>query len=412
MSLFNLRPSSFLLPSSFSLLVFSIACGWAPADPFPAANDGHPRIQLTGPADDGSHAVEVVGLPAADLAALRQVEPDDETWSALLRVAVASPEGAAGDRPLPMVGTYAVTDQGIRFEPRFPLDPGRAYEVVFDRARLPATGRHAEGSQAPPRRDVLTPPARAAATATRVVAVYPSASTIPENQLRFYIAFSGPMTVARAVDHFTLLDDAGGVVEAPFLPVDVALWNAGRTRFTLLFDPGRVKTGILPNERLGRALVRGRSYTLVVDGKWRDANGTPLATEYRHRFSVGPADTNGIDPAAWRLTEPPADGRQPLVVAFGKTLDYALLHRALIVSVADGRPVDGAIVLGEGETEWRFTPSMAWQPGEYRLTALPILEDGAGNRIGRPFEVDAAAGGEGADEPKAVTLPFRVSRSG
>ncbi len=30
------------------------------------------------------------------------------------------------------------------------------------------------------------------------------------------------------------------------------LWNEDRTRFTVLYDPGRVKRGILPNEEMGR----------------------------------------------------------------------------------------------------------------------------------------------------------------
>jgi hypothetical protein len=40
--------------------------------------------------------------------------------------------------------------------------------------------------------------------------------------------------------------------------------------------------------------------------------------------------------------------------------------------------------------------------------AASILEDVAGNRIGKAFEVDAVNGAPGATEAQSATLPFRV----
>lgn len=200
-------------------------------------------------------AIELTGLSDANLRELRPREPTDHAWNALLRVTVAAPGPPGGDAPLPMVGEYAVIDGGIRFQPRFPLGPGRPYNVVFDSFHLAAPDR-AEPSRSALIHAVVSAAATATVSPTRVVAVYPTAPEIPENQLRLYISFSAPMSLTAAVDHVKLLDEAGHDVEAPFLPIDVELWNADRTRFTLLFDPGRVKTGILPNEHMGRALVR------------------------------------------------------------------------------------------------------------------------------------------------------------
>jgi hypothetical protein len=40
---------------------------------------------------------------------------------------------------------------------------------------------------------------------------------------------------------------------------------------------------------------------------------------------------------------------------------------------------------------------------------LPILEDPAGNRIGRAFEVVSSGGKEADDRP--ITIPFRIGAS-
>ena len=76
--------------------------------------------------------------------------------------------------------------------------------------------------------------------------VFPSASVVPENQLRMYIQFSAPMGRRGGLDHVKLLDETGDEVDDPFLPLDAEFWNADRTRYTLFFDPGRQKRGILP----------------------------------------------------------------------------------------------------------------------------------------------------------------------
>ena len=397
-----------------AVLTCTAACGsWSSRDA--ASGDcGTPRIELVSSSKDGTEAIEVIGIPDNELEDLRGRTLTDQAWASLLRVSVAMPEAAGGETPLAMVGTYTVTDRRLRFQPRFLLDPGRPYQVVFDPSVLPsATESEPLGCRAAPISAIVSAPARAATAPARVLEIYPTTPDIPANQLRLYISFSTPMSNARTLEHVNLLDEAGRPVEGAFLPfLDVAMWNADRTRFTVLFDPGRVKQGIQTNEQLGRALEDGRTYTLVVDAGLLDANGAPLASEYRRSFSVGPADTKPLDPTTWRLSAPPVGGREPLVAAFSEPLDHALLHRALIVSSGDGRPVEGTVGVDVGERRWRFMPAGAWQAGDYRLTALPILEDGAGNQIGRPFEVDTSENDEGFDEPRAVSLSFRVEPAG
>jgi hypothetical protein len=45
-----------------------------------------------------------------------------------------------------------------------------------------------------------------------------------------------------------------------------------------------------------------------------------------------------------------------------------------------------------GETRWLFTPREPWRSGGYALRAAMILDDLAGNSLGRRFEVDAFDG--------------------
>ena len=169
--------------------------------------------------------------------------------------------------------------------------------------------------QSPPVVAVVQLPAAAGSPSTIVTAVYPSAGQLPENTLRLYIEFSAPMGNAGALDFVRLTDERGGPVDIPFLPVQADFWNADHTRYTLFFDPGRVKLGIRPNEELGRPLRAGQTYTLQIAADWRDAQGQPLKAAYRREFRVGPsagiADRAGTlaSRAARRPDSRPAGGR-------------------------------------------------------------------------------------------------------
>jgi hypothetical protein len=235
---------------------------------------------------DGSDTIEVSGLSQRDLNRLRRVSWDRTEWERLLRVSVA-PDAPA------VLGTYAVADAGLRFIPRFPLDPRRRYEVTLDPVGLPESGF---------RRVVATVgrPAAAPGPPATVLNVYPSGELVPENQLRMYVQFSAPMGRRGGVEHLRILDEQGRDIEDPFLPLDAELWHHDATRFTVLFDPGRAKRGILPNVQMGRALVPGRRYTLVVSREWTDAHGRPLAAEFRRGFRVGPPDERPSAPVDTR----------------------------------------------------------------------------------------------------------------
>ncbi len=388
------------------LVVFS---GCRPRnEPSPAVSETLPRIELNQTASE-SATVDVVGLPAADVSRLSEATLTRDQWTALLRVTVGG-QGGGSDQPA-VLGSYGIVDRTLRFTPQFPFDPGQRYDVAFDPSRLPlsAPGPPAHAWRAHRVEAAVELPAPARTEATRVVGVFPSGGEVPENQLRMYIVFSAPMGLRGGSEHIRLVDQTGRSVDDPFLPLDVDLWNEDRTRYTLLFDPGRVKRGIRPNEEMGRALIVGQRYTLEVDEVWRDGSGQKLAAPFRREFRVAPAEEHAIDPATWRIDSPSAGTREPLVVTFPRPLDYGLLQRAVAVSTARRDRVPGDIRIEAGETRWRFVPHTAWRSGEYRLIASSALEDVAGNRIGRPFEVEASVKGAPKAEARPAVLVFRVA---
>ena len=94
-------------------------------------------------------------------------------------------------------------------------------------------------------------------------------------------------------------------------------------------------------------------------------------------------------------------------MTFPEPLDRGLLLRAIGVR-RDGETVVGEMRIEDGERRWIMTPSEAWRPGRYELIALSILEDRAGNRIGRPFELEAFRRPSDAADREITALPFAL----
>ncbi|MFO0907470.1 MAG: hypothetical protein U0794_03775 [Isosphaeraceae bacterium] len=243
---------------------------------------------------------------------------------------------------------------------------------------------------------------------TTVARVAPAADVLPENLLKFYIEFSGPMSRGEAYDHLRLLDGAGKPIDLPFLELGEELWNPGLTRFTVLFDPGRIKSGLKPREEAGPVLEAGKTYTLVVDDGWPDADGRPLVQPFRKTFRVTKADMAPPDPATWKVEPPTAGTRQPLRVRFPEPLDRGLLGRLLAVVDGQGRAIAGTGQVADDERSWSYTPAQPWVAGDAGLLVGRELEDLAGNSIGRPFEVDVFDRIEARVVAETIRLPFRV----
>lgn len=344
--------------------------------------------------------VVVSGLTAEVLRAVRAAELDAEAWRAVFAVRVDS--GTADDVPA-MLGEYRMDAERVTFEPRFPLQPGLAYRVEFDTARAP--GSNLPAAQV---KQVLEIPARAAGPAAKVTAVYPSRDVLPENQLKFYLQFSAPMSRGEAYGRVHLLRKDGEPVEDSFLEIGEELWDPDGTRFTLFFDPGRIKRGLKPREEVGPSLEEGHSYTLVIDADWSDAAGRPLEGPFRKAFRVGPPDNSQPDAELWKITPPPAGTRDPLVVVLDEPLDWGMLQRVLVVRDPAGENLAGEVTTDRQETRWSFVPARKWTAGDYKLEIDAALEDLAGNSLERPFEVDVVRPVEREVVRKIVTREFRI----
>ena len=143
----------FLLLAAFGAypLVEGIAPAWpasasasTPADDRPTSRDqpaaqDSPSLRWISRKADGKDAtVEVIGIDRKTLSALeKQPEMTRERWMSCLAVRVlpALPSVKVTDTP-PLLGSYRVEGNVIRFVPRFPLEPGLRYRAEFDLARL------------------------------------------------------------------------------------------------------------------------------------------------------------------------------------------------------------------------------------------------------------------------------------
>jgi hypothetical protein len=133
----------------------------------------------------------------------------------------------------------------------------------------------------------------------------------------------------------------------------------------------------------------------------------PLTGEYRRRFLIGPAEEHALSTAQWHVAPPSLGTRDPVTVTFPAPLDYGLLQRSLSVRRGDSA-IAGRGRVGPAEIWWQFVPDSEWQRGPYMLRVEPILEDVAGNRIGRAFEVLSRGAAVPAESSMPVFVPFIV----
>jgi len=416
-----------LLPAILAFGAFPLVEGCAPAGTgasatgIPVARAGQtapstPSLAWQTRLVDRTRAIVAVsGADPTALRALRMPEMTRDRWTSFLSARVVSERKPGSDDNPPLLGSCRVEGDIIEFEPRFPLEPGIRYRAEFDPARLHTLCQalaHIDREAKPISTIRLvaefSPPKKPAQSTTEVVEVYPTSTTLPENLLRFYIHFSAPMSRGEAYRRIRLLDARGMPVDSPFLELDQELWSSDGKRFTLLFDPGRIKRGLKPREEAGPILEAGKSYSLVIDRDWPDAMGSPLKAEFRRSFQAGLPDVGSPDPKTWKVSSPRVQTQDPLEIRFPEPLDRALLDRLIAVQASKGEDVPGSVSVAGGETTWRFTPQNPWRAGNYLLVIGTELEDVAGNSVGRPFEVDLTGPISQRITTETTALPFRI----
>ena len=311
------------------------------------------------------------------------------------------PQGArfsvyVGASTTPMLGVSEASVSTMTWTPKYPLAEGLTYRAVLE-------------SQPPVERAFTVP--RQKREPTKILAIYPSTSVLPENMLKMYLHFSASMSRGEAYRRIRLLDAHGAPVELAILEIEQELWDRSGTRFTILFDPGRIKRDLLPNKEVGPPLQAGRSYELAVDGGWPDANGLPLAAGASKKFSVAAADREPPQASTWKITAPKAGTRDALLIEFPEPMDRALLEQLIAVRGPGDVSVPGVLAIEAAEKLWRFVPDRNWTEADYEIVYDTALEDLAGNRMDRPFDVDLFERVDREVKREWKRIPFHAAES-
>ena len=388
------------------ILVLQLGCAKATQDNDAESTKPPGLIRLAKRPAVPSQAVFEVDLPQAVADGLANSEALETTdWEQVFHIHADAAEGLGWRELPPVQGSYRLTNNRLVFEPLFPLQAGVNYHAVFEPAKAV---RPPAGTSFDVIETILRIEKPKAKPETIVSQVYPTANSLPENLLKFYLHFSTPMSQGNVYNHIHLLNAGGKKLDLPFLEVDEELWNPDGTRLTILFDPGRIKSGLLPREQDGPVLQEGQSYTLKIDVTWPDAAGVPLKKGFTKKFIVTAPDVGMPSPARWKITAPEASSINPLTLDFPEPLDHALLQRLLWIEDSRKHTVEGQVQIRNVERQWAFVPNQAWKDGDYRVVIGTGLEDLAGNNVARPFEVDRVQRPTDEFIPDFVTLDFIV----
>lgn len=219
----------------------------------------------------------------------------------------------------------------------------------------------------------------------KVLAIYPTTDSIPVNILRFYIQFSKPMQEMDILKHIHLVNSQGEDMTGVFYENQYELWNENRTMVTLIIDPGRVKTGLLANQSMGRAFEETQQYELKVDSLLMDFDNHYLEAIFSKKFVAIAEDKKPPNIKMWQYSVPTKNTNDALNIDFKDCIDN-ISATTYIKIIMDKKEIEGTITLDKNETNWSFKPLMSWQKGNYEIWVHPALEDIAANSINQIFD--------------------------
>ena len=330
------------------------------------------------------------------------LEPDHLLRSIFRLTVIESgrPQGSS----LPNVfGRYQILQDGFRFIPHFPFEPGVHYLASFNPRSLGGS----ELSEVHTLEFSL--PKEPSAVPTEVTQVFPSGACLPENLLRFYVRFSASMQRGRCGQQIALIDADGRPVPDALYRAPVELWDRSMRRLTILLDPGRLKRGVGPNRELGPPLKAGQKYTLAIGSGMVDLSGRPLRESFYKTFRVTEPVRQPVAVEQWKILPPAANSREPLAIMFPNALDWALLWHTITVASEAGQPIDGGIAIDQDERRWRFTPTTRWAAGGYSVRVASSLEDVCGNSLLEAFDGPLRSAGDLTCKAPTRSIPFHLS---
>ncbi len=340
--------------------------------------------------DQLNHEVKVVGISQFKLHQLKDKSPKLNDWQQLYAIYVLDKKSKQPISTIPVLGTYLIKDEYIVFSPRLPFDRNLKYLAKFNVAYLHSvTGTTIPNPIAQQIRQFVFEIDRAKIhPPTRVTSIYPSADTLPVNQLKFYINFSQPIKLGQIYDNVFFENEDGHTIKDAFLRLNPELWDEEHKRVTLWLDPGRIKRELSPHLLQGLPLQTGQSYKLVIRKTLKDVYDNPINDRYFKSFVVVEDDRIKPKINKWHIVSPAKSGSDTLALIFDEALDEALLHHMIRVEDKGGHEVLGEIsIVNKGRT-WRFVPKNPWNHSRYFIVINSKLEDLAGNSLRRLFDTE------------------------
>jgi len=239
-----------------------------------------------------------------------------------------------------------------------------------------------------------------------VTAVYPSSDILPENLLRMYIQFSKPMKTVHNLEHIKLMNSEGEEIKGAIFNNTQELWNKNQKQLTIILDPSRVKTDLVVNKTMGRALEPNNSYQLVISDL-EDINHQKLEKPFIKEFSVSKADTIAPDIQGWDLNIPTYNNKEDFGIEFPEMLDFNSLSQRLIITNSKNEVIKGSVLIEQKETVWKFKPTIPWKKGNYFLYINARLEDPSGNNLNGLFDHKIGSLNYNK-EGKTLHIPFTI----
>ncbi len=277
-----------------------------------------------------------------------------------------------GEQETPVLGAFSSTaDDMFSFRPVIPLSNGQTYELYSKDIKLHTFVIDSLKTQSSP----------------KLLQIYPSNNTLPENLLKIYLQFSEPMQeTGNALDFIKVYNETAQKEESIFLELQSELWNKEHTQLTLWLDPGRIKTDLIPNKEKGLPIRKGNTYTIEFSKEWKSAEGVGLAQDYTKSFFVTKADRAMPNMESWKLQVPKAKGKKGLLLFLYEPMDAILLLEGIDIVNEQGDIIEGTFKLFSQESALQFTPAQEWATGTYKVQVQSKVEDLAGNNFEHLFD--------------------------
>ena len=213
-----------------------------------------------------------------------------------------------------ILGEFESNNEYVTFIPVIPFSIGQSYDL---RCKNEIVSN-------------LVIPIISKSIAPKLLQIYPTTDSVPENLLKMYLKFSKPMQeVTSSLDFITVIDETNGNEVDIFLELENELWNKEHTTLTLWLDPGRIKTDLIPNKEKGLPIVNGMDYTINFSKKWKDAEGLHLEQDIVKKLVVSERNSAMPNPSEWKLELPISEFKSPLKVYFKEYMDAILCTEAI-----------------------------------------------------------------------------------